>query len=215
MPGGKIKAVLFDLGNVLVDFDVKIATARIADFCDKSQAEIFNLLLSSAVTDAFEKGKLSPQEFYRQARGLLNLKLGYESFVTIWNDIFFLNIKNRAVYHIANCLKNRYCVALLSNTNVLHYEYLKQNFPVFDVFHKIFLSFELGVTKPHEEIYRKVTDILKISPAEIFYTDDRPDLAGRAQGLGLKSYLFRSARQLHRDLLSCGIDFKLYEKQKS
>jgi len=212
MPGTGIKVVLFDLGNVLVDFDLEPAIKRISSFCNKDSREISKLFLDSGAANSFEKGQLSPEEFYKQAKDLLEIKLGYESFVPIWNEIFFFSSKNRAVYHIANCLKKNYRICLLSNTNILHYKYIKDNFPIFSIFERLFLSFEIGSAKPDKLIYEKVTRALGVAPENIFYTDDRPELIKSAAGLGIKSFIFTSAEQLIKDLASLNIILRGYQE---
>ncbi|MCK9431054.1 MAG: HAD family phosphatase [Candidatus Omnitrophica bacterium] len=207
-----IKAILFDLGNVLVDFDFKPAVERISCFCGKGGDEILKFFFDSKVTNAFEKGELSSEEFYRQVKDGLHLKLGYESFVPVWNEVFFFSAKNRTVYHIANCLKSKYRIGLLSNTNILHYGHIKNNFPVFNVFEKIFLSFEIGSLKPEVGIYQKVIKDLGVLPEDIFYTDDRQDLVKSAAALGIKSFVFTTPEQLIKDLASQ--DVVLEDKQE-
>ena len=108
MPEVRIKVILFDLGNVLVDLDLRPAVERISSFCSKGPDEILKLFFDSGATNSFEKGELSAEGFYKQAKDILDLKLGYESFVPIWNEVFFFSSKNRAVYHIANRLKKNY-----------------------------------------------------------------------------------------------------------
>lgn len=204
MGDNRIKVILCDLGNVLVDFNHKRAAQRISGFCAKSPLEIYNLFFDSGVTAVFEEGKIPPQEFYSKVKEMLALKLSYDSFVPIWNDIFFLSSKNREVYSLLNKLKASYRTAMLSNINILHYEYLKKNFPVFDVFHKLFLSYELGLAKPDKSIYQKVISSLGVSAEEIFYCDDRPDLIESAGALGIKSFVFKDVPGLLRDL--AGLD---------
>ncbi len=201
----QIKVVLFDLGNVLVDFNHKRAAERISGFCARSPLEIYNLFFDSQVTAVFEEGRIAPQEFYFKVKEMLDLKLSYDSFVPIWNDIFFLSARNRKVYALLNLLKADYQTALLSNINILHYEYLKKNFPVFDVFHKLFFSYELGLAKPDKLIYQKVISSLGVSAEEIFYTDDRPELVESAASLGIKSFIFRDTLGLTKDLASLNI----------
>lgn len=148
MPEARIKVILFDLGNVLVDFDLRPAAERISSFCSKGPDEILKLLFDSGVTNSFEKGKISAEEFYKKAKDILDLKLGYESFVPIWNEVFFFSPKNRAVYHIANCLKKNYRIALLSNTNILHYRYIKDNFPLLMFSKDYFYLLKLALLNP-------------------------------------------------------------------
>ncbi|MDD5196694.1 MAG: HAD family phosphatase [Candidatus Omnitrophica bacterium] len=196
-----IKVVLFDLGNVLIDFDYNISAQRIARFCDRSPKEIAGFFFDSEITVLFEEGKISPVEFFTKVKAMLDLKLSYAAFVPIWDEIFFLSAKNRSVYSLISNLKLRYRIALISNIDILHYEYLKQRFPVFNVFDNLFLSYELGLVKPSPLIYQKVLAALKVGPENVFYTDDRPELVESAQGLGIKSCVFSGVPQLKNDLL--------------
>lgn len=199
------KAIIFDLGNVLIDFDHKIAAQRISKFTDKAANEIFELFFDSELTALFEEGKLSPSEFFSRVKEMLNLRLGYDEFVPIWDGIFFFTEKNLAVYNLARKLKNRYKMVLLSNINILHLEYVKQTFPILNAF-QIITSCALGLRKPENQIYHKALDILKVSPDKCFYTDDRPELIESARGLGIKGFVFMGAEQLEKDLRGAGVN---------
>jgi len=203
----EVKVLLFDLGRVLVDFDHLRSARRIATFCTKTPQQIYDLFFESGATIAFESGKITPEDFYLQVKQILNLKLSYESFEPIWNDIFFLSAKNRSVFGLVNSLRAHYKTAMLSNINILHYEYLKKNFPVFGVFDKVFLSFQLGAIKPDKEIYNSVIRELKVCPEEIFYTDDRPELVQSAKSLGIRGCVFTDFARLISDLKDNGISF--------
>lgn len=204
----QIKAIIFDLGNVLVDFDHRIAARRISYFCDKTPEEIFNLFFDSPVTTLFEEGKITCAEFFSKVKETLNLNLNYETFVAIWNEIFFLTAKNRAVFSLAHTLKQHYKIVLLSNINILHFEYLKKYFPIFDIFDYVFTSFELGAVKPNPLVYHKVLKTLEALPGEILYTDDRKELVESAKALGIKSLHFRNVEQLKQDFINLGINIK-------
>ncbi len=205
MDNNHIEAIIFDLGNVLVDFDHTIAAKKISKFTTKSPQEIFNLFFDSELTGLFEEGKISPLEFFLKVKKMLNLKLDYEQFLSIWNEIFFLTEKNQAVYNLAKNLRNHYKIVLLSNINILHFDYLKKNFSVFDVFHHIITSFELGFRKPHPFIYQKTFNIIETLPHNIFYTDDRFELVESACRLGIHGFTFEGIEQLKKDLLVSGI----------
>ena len=88
-----IKAVIFDLGNVLVDFDYSIAAKRIKHFSSINIKDIPKLLISSKITKVFEEGKISPGDFFLHIKSLLKLDISYEAFVPIWNEVFFLTVK--------------------------------------------------------------------------------------------------------------------------
>jgi len=201
------KAIIFDLGNVLIDFDHTIAAKRISQFSDKSSQQIYNLFFDSPLTSLFEEGKIPPEDFFIKVKEKLNLKLDYEKFLPIWNEIFFISSKNQAVYSLAKSLKDKYTLAVLSNINVLHFNYLKEQFPVFDIFYRVIPSFEVGFIKPHPLIYKKALEKIGAQAKETVYTDDRLELVEKAQDLGIKSFHFQNPDKLKNDFLSIGINF--------
>lgn len=207
-----IKAIIFDLGGVLVDFDHYRAAGEMSRFTKKSAEEIFALFFDSALTGLFEEGRVSPEKFFLKVREILDLQLDYDKFVPIWNEIFFLSPKNQEVYKLAKSLKEDYKIALLSNINVLHFEYLKKNFSIFDVFHNIIISCEIGFRKPHPVIYKKTLEALEVSPKQVFYTDDRAELIQGALKLGINGFVFRDIGQLKKDFFKTGI--KILDKNK-
>jgi len=208
MPEAKIKAAVFDLGNVLVDFDHTIAAGRIAPFADISAEEIFALFFDSPVTGLFEEGKIPPQEFFAQVKEMLGLRIDYPRFLPIWNEIFFLSQKNRDTYAFAALLKNKFPLAMITNINVLHLEYLRANFDVFSIFYHIIASCEVGARKPDPLIYRQALRLLDVDARELFYSDDRPELVKAARGLGIEAFVFTGVEKLKSDLASVGVSIQ-------
>jgi len=200
-----IQAVVLDLGNVLIDFDYNIAAKRIAEISDTSADEAFAVFFDSPLAGLFEEGRISPQDFFVKVKETLNLPLEYERFLPIWNEIFYLSRENLKVYDLAKSLKNDYRLALLSNVDILHLEYLKDKFPVFDAFDAIIASCELKMKKPDPRIYQKTLEALGVQPEHTFYTDDRPELIQGARRLGIQGFIFKGIEQLNQDLASVGI----------
>jgi HAD superfamily hydrolase (TIGR01509 family) len=200
-----IKAVIFDLGNVMVSFNHHFAAEKIARLSAKTEKEIFQFFFDSPLTGLFEEGKISPREFFREVKKALKLDIDYADFLPVWNEIFFLTDSNRAVYKLAKGLRKNYRVALLSNINTLHFDYLKDNFPVFDAFHNLLFSFEMKLKKPDARIYKKALAVLAARPEETFYTDDRQELIESSRKLGIQGFVFKGVKQLKKDLKDAGV----------
>lgn len=200
-----VKAIIFDLGNVLINFDHRIAVKKISPLCAKTEEEIFNFFFDSPLTGLFEEGRIDPLQFFSEVKKTLKLNIDYEDFLPVWNEIFFLTDSNRSVYSLAEALRKNYRLALLSNINTLHFDYLKDNFPVFDPFHDLLLSFQMKLKKPDIRIYKKALAALAVQPQETFYTDDRPELIESARAIGIQGFVFRGVAQLKNDLMDAGI----------
>src|SRR3989338_9777122 len=105
------------------------------------------------MTRAFEKGDISPREFYKRAARLLGVKLPYRDFVEIWNDIFW---EDQDTCALARELKKSYQLFLLSNVNRLHFEHIRKKFEIIKIFDEIILSFMVGAIKPDRLIFEDV-----------------------------------------------------------
>jgi putative hydrolase of the HAD superfamily len=199
------KVILFDLGKVLIDFDHRIAVQRIKQFCSLDEKSIYSLFFDSNVTDKFEKGLISPLDFFEQVKNMLGARIHYEEFVPIWNEIF---THHPGMLEILGLLKDNYNLYLVSNINKLHFEYLKKQFnEYFEFFNHLFLSYEMGLRKPDLMIYKFIINYLKTSPDNIIYTDDRIELITAAKGLGMDAFLFISTVSFKEELYKRGIEF--------
>lgn len=203
-----IRAVIFDLGRVLVDFDHLIAAKKISSLIGRPAEEIYDLFFDSRVTREFEEGRIGAEEFFRQVKLLLDLSISFEEFSSIWNSIFFINEHNRQVYALAKRLRATHNTILLSNINELHFRHIEESFPILDAFDLLIPSFRYGCIKPDKRIYEKTLELAHIEPDEAFYTDDRPELIAQARNLGIRGFVYTGFDQLLTDLLSCGIRAK-------
>ncbi|MBI5873856.1 MAG: HAD family phosphatase [Candidatus Omnitrophica bacterium] len=200
----KFKLILCDLGNVLINFDHRIAVRRILPFTNKRSEEIYSLFFDSPVTKDYEEGRLSSRDFYRRISKILSLKnLTFKKFSSIWNEIFF---DNYGMLELLEALKKKYSLHLVSNINELHYRYIAKNFPRhISVFDRVFLSFEVGARKPAREIYRRAVEHAGFSFEDVLYTDDRADLIDEAKGMGIRAVLFKDVKDLKNKLKKIGV----------
>lgn len=91
-------------------------------------------------------------------------------------------------------LKKRYRILLLSNINDVLWDYSKseirnRGFEPEDCFDGFFLSYEMGVAKPDEEIYRKMISEASLDPSRTLYFDDRENNYLAGCSLGFQSVL--------------------------
>ncbi|MEK6564141.1 MAG: HAD family phosphatase [Candidatus Omnitrophota bacterium] len=212
----EIKAVIFDLGNVLIGFDHTIAVKKILKHTPKKSQDIYDLFFDSNLTQEFEKGKTGTLEFFKQVQTALELKISYREFLPIWNEIFFS--KPESEDFVAS-LNSGIKLALLSNVNQLHYEYIREEFSstigLFEA-DKIIPSFRTGFIKPDKKIYDLALKVLDVPKESVVYVDDRLDLIEAALSYGIKSIQFKTAQELRQKFQDLGIikDAKASRRKK-
>ena len=190
----QITTIVFDLGNTVIRFDHSISAKKIANLFKLDSNKIYDTFFDSEITRAFERGLSSPRQFHREASASLGMKLPYEDFVKIWNDIFWED--EGACRLVRDLKKKQYKLFLLSNINRLHFEYIEKSFDIIKVFDELILSFVVGATKPDKRIYDEVIRRAGGNKESLLYIDDREDLIKEAAALGIDSIKFENADKL-------------------
>lgn len=198
-----IKAVIFDLGRVIVPFDFNRGYARLEALCGLPVAEIPVRLASTGLVQRLESGEIEPRDFVRQISAALELDAPYETFCEIWSSIFLPEtlIPESMVRGIAR----NYPLVLLSNTNAIHFEMVLENYPILRHFHSLVLSYKVGAMKPSPLIYQKAIEAAGCLPGECFFTDDIADYVEGAKRLGIDAVQFQSAAQIGHELRARGV----------
>lgn len=201
-PSGKIRAVFFDLGNVLVLYDVNIAAKKFADVWGVAEKDVWKELYFSDLERAYSKGQISSKEFYERLSEQFPKPVDYETFVHIWNHIFW---GNKGIEPLVEFLAKRYSIYLISNTNELHFEFIKEHYPVLRHFRAFFPSHEVGSRKPERAIFEHALKQVNIQPKEAVFIDDVPEFVEGARSVGMHAIQYVSTEQLERDLRALGI----------
>ena len=193
-----IKTVIFDLGKVLIPFDFARGYRAMEKFCDYPAAEIPKRIAATDLVPRFETGLVEPRDFVEQLSRVLDLRLTYEQFCDIWSSIFLpaTLVPERLLASLAE----RYRLLVLSNTNAIHFDMVRQNYPLLRHFHDLVLSYEVKAMKPSPAIYREAIARAQCRPEECFYTDDIPAYVEGACREGIDAVQFLSCAQLERDL---------------
>ncbi len=196
------KANIFDLGRVLVDFDFQRGFQALEGVCPYDAAEIRERIAATDLVERFETGLIEPPEFVAQLSRILDLDIDHAGFCTLWSSIFTDPLVPEAMLE---GLAARYRLLLLSNTNAIHFEMIRGNYPMLRHFHQRILSYEVHAMKPRREIFQAALERCGCRPEECFYTDDIAAYVEAAQRLGMDAVQFESLAQLERELKARGI----------
>ena len=134
------KAILFDLGKVLIHFDFQRGYRALEGLCPYTAEEIPRRLAGTGLVERFETGLVEPRGFVEEMSRILDLRVDYERFSEIWSCIFTHELLPESMLE---GLRRRYRLVLLSNTNALHFEmirgtysHLLRHFDVREIGHK-------------------------------------------------------------------------------
>lgn len=200
-----IKTVISDLGRVLIHFDNGIFIKKIAQFCPLTEEEITKMMFKELdLIEAFDKGELTPKEFYNRVIQRLKAGVDYDHFFSIYNDVFSLN---STPVEVLKKLIGRYTLVLLSNTDVMRFGFIGRKFPEAMFFDEYVLSFEVGSMKPQPKVYRVVLERSGSRAEECVFIDDREENVEAARALGIKGILFSPQTDLESALKEIGLSF--------
>lgn len=171
------KAVVFDLGNVLLDFDYGLTVKKIHGQCrllkDKPDRELLALIGGSELFQKFEGGIVQPDEFFAGVQRETGYAGTLDEFGECFGDIF-TEAPEMIRWNAELAAKGvpRY---ILSNTNDLSIRFIRKRFPFFNDFDGYVLSYEHKVMKPSTRIYELVEEMAGLRGADLFYVDDREE----------------------------------------
>ena len=200
----KIKAILFDLGNVLVFFDARRSSKAFSEAVGVPEDKIWETFFISELERSYTRGEISSEEFYQKVNKHFPKKIDFATFARLWNDIF---TENREMNELLKKLKTHYPLYLISNTNDLHFEYVCSKFSVLRHFAKYFPSHLVGHRKPDKAMFRHVLGEIKLKPEETVFVDDVAEFVESAKSLGIHGVQFTSRPELEKDLHRLGLKF--------
>lgn len=199
-----IRGIFFDLGNVLVKFDASIAARKLSKAFRINEAQLWQDLFVSDLERSYTTGKISSLEFFNQIKARYGGDINFETFAEMWNDIF---TENDGMLDLVQSLSRRYPLYLISNTNELHFEFIKAKFPVLRHFKRHFPSHEVGHRKPDQAIFSHALRESKLKAEESVFIDDVEEFVEASRGVGIHGILFLSRERLIEELKRLGVNW--------
>lgn len=182
-----IKSIIFDFGDVFINLDKAGAM--------QNALNLFELNTFSediiAVNSLYEQGLMSTDEFLGFYTDNFP-KLSREEILEAWQFILKDFPKYRLEFIQELASSKKYTLILLSNTNELHINHIKENVSFFEEFENAFdafyLSHEIKLRKPNSNIYEFVLSEHNLKPDEALFIDDTEENILAASKLGIRTW---------------------------
>lgn len=185
-----VKNIIFDLGGVIINIDFQYTFEAFAKLGDTDILATLKKFKDLKVFERYEAGEFTDPQFRQFLRSEFAKQATDMDIDMAWNAL----LKDIPVQRIRRIqeLKEKYNIYLLSNTNHIHIQEVNnilyrssgiQNLSL--LFDKVYLSYEMKLSKPHLEIYNFVLQEQQLNPTETVFIDDNKDNILGAQKAGL------------------------------
>lgn len=184
-----IQHLILDLGGVIFEIDVPQAVQSFAALRGGSPedlAHVQNQMQTQEIWNDLERGKISPPAFRDRLREALEVNASDKELNQAWNSLCVGPLLEYVP--LLRQLSEKYDLVLLSNTNPIHWEFLLSGAQtLFEPFHHLFLSFEMGYRKPEPQMFEQVLKWRNWSPENCLFFDDTPANLDIAAKLGIQT----------------------------
>jgi glucose-1-phosphatase len=196
-----IKFVIFDMDEVLYDYDHRIRLALLADLTGRPAAEIDSAVWGGPHENKAEAGHPDTAEGYlAQFAELLEYPI---DFIT-WAHVRRNMMRARPdVLNVVRQIKKKADVALLTNNGML----LKSALPIcapeaVEIFgEKAHVSAEFIARKPDLIVYQRICEQYGYEPKHCAFVDDREENILGAEQAGLTGHTYTSLANFQKFLL--------------
>jgi FMN phosphatase YigB (HAD superfamily) len=179
-----IKNIVFDFGDIFINLDKKRFARELQKLGISQESEEMLPVLYQ-----YEKGLISTEKFIAFFEE--KLEISSEKLVKAWNSIL-LDFPNERLHFIQELAESKkYRLFLLSNTNDLHIYWIQKNwgmeqYNAFKIcFEQFYLSQEINLRKPNNNIYEFVLKTNGLVPKETLFIDDTKENTDAAKALGI------------------------------
>jgi HAD superfamily hydrolase (TIGR01509 family) len=203
----QIKACLFDLGNVLLNFTHEQMFTQIADCFGSDPEQVKLVLLEGGLQARMDAGATDAAQFQLELETGLGGQVERQALLAAYSQIFTLN---EAMPPLLEQLRDQGVrLILVSNTCDPHFAHIVQEFDLLDRFDGFALSYQVGSLKPAAAIYDHAVALADVPASSCFFTDDLAANVIGARAQGIAAEVFLGAPVLVEQLSARGIQLQL------
>ncbi len=193
----RYKAIIFDLGGVLLNIDYQKSKAAFETLGIKDFDAHFSQLSQSHLFDRFETGKISSASFRKELRKESEINCSDKELDHAWNAMLLDFPMQRL--QLLEKLSKQLPLYLFSNTNEIHITQFKNKLNEWKIrdrfeaaFTNIYYSFEFSHRKPDPTSFETLLNENNLAASEILFIDDSPQHIEGANKTGLQTLLLPS-----------------------
>jgi putative hydrolase of the HAD superfamily len=203
--GAAVDALLFDLGNVLIEVDFGRAISEWAKAANAAEERIAPCFGPDDAYCAHERGELSEVQYFASLRKSLGINLSDAQFLSGWNAIFGEPIDG--MESLVRGLSRRLPLYAFSNTNRAHRTHWEPRYrALLAPFREVICSCDIGTRKPAADAFMKVAERIGVASSRIGFFDDLEENVAGARAAGLLAFRVCSAAEVREALRDLAIE---------
>ena len=197
-------ALLFDIGNVIIDIDFKRAFARWAELARTDAAALRDRFSMDAPYRQHEIGAIDAAAYFASLRASLGIDLTDAQFLEGWNAIFIAEAPG--ISALLARAATRIPLYGFTNTNRAHLAWWKPRFAdAMTHFRHVFASCEIGLRKPDAAAFAHIVREIDVPAERILFFDDTLENVEGARVSGLQAVHVRSRDDVPETLAALGL----------
>ena len=193
-----VKAAVFDLGGVLIDWDPRYLYRKL--LADEGEVEEF---LATVCTPEWNAEQDRGRPFAEGVAELVERHPAHAAAIAAfherWPEMLGGDIPG-AVELLAELRATGLPLYALTNWSAETFVVARERFAFLDWFDGLLVSGEERIIKPDPAIFELLLDRFGLDPGSTFYVDDSPANVAAAAALGLDAVRFTGPGRLRRDL---------------
>ena len=200
MPNSPLRAVIFDIGRVLVKLDLARAVAGLSQGISLSPSELWSAIEKDPRWHDWQEGRISPHDWHLHITKRLRSPLKFEEFREAWNRT--LDPVPLQSDDLFASIARKHKLALLSNTDPIHVAHLESSFSFFQFFPRPARIYSCAVraSKPSPVIFQVALKAVKTPASQAVFVDDILEYVQAARSLGLRAIQYLNPTELRSDL---------------
>jgi glucose-1-phosphatase len=204
MPPQKIRAIISDIGRVIVGVDVSRAMQGLSNSIPLSPKEIWSAIEKDPRFVDLQDGRISARDWHLHIVRRLGGNLTYDQFIQAWNAA--LLPETLQPDSLWASLAKKYRLSLLSNTDPIHVAHMESTFTFFNYFPVRIYSCVVGSSKPKPVIYQEALRATNVKATRAVYIDDLEENVAVAKSLGMIGVHCAVPSTLRDCLTAAGVD---------
>jgi epoxide hydrolase-like predicted phosphatase len=199
-----VRAVLFDLGGVVLDVDFERALASWARHSRLPPEQLRERFRTDGPYHLHETGHLPAEGFFEHLRQMLELQCDHGAVQEGFNAVLVAEIAQAV--ELLDAIRPDVPRYAISNTNAVHIAEIERAFPtLLPRFDRVFVSHEMGHRKPDAGAFQHVLDAVGVpAPQALLFDDLQPNIDA-ARALGMQVVLVRGPEDIRRGLEERGL----------